>query len=1000
MTGELPLSSYMVYRLAKAPPEGEPPDAARGRSVARSGSKVLLGFLKVRPDEASCAFLYLAYLLFAVGVVVLGRNVAAALFLSTHGSAALPWMYFASAVVVSLAAWSYGRVTGKVRLDNLITITLVAFIVILVAMRAAMWFDLPLAFPALYVVVELMGALLIIQFWSLATATHHTREAKRLFGFIGAGGVLASIVVGFGGAGLVHLTGTENLIFLMVLCLVACLVLVRVLGNRGRGQLAQSLDDTGRSARRRSSAISKQTLKVFGSRHLRLVAIIVALTFVVTTLVDYQFKTLAHRSFEKEALTAFFSLLYGFTGIIALFVQLFLTGRVLERFGVLVALSILPLSLLLGSAAIFVAPLAIVAAFAKGSDGVFRYSVNDVTLQLLYLPVPPQSRMKAKAFIDGMLKPLAYGSTGLALALVLYFLPAVDERVHWLGLFSASAAALWLLFVARLRGEYLRSLVNTLHKRRLDLDDARVRLDGDSAEAVLGAALTSLDEAEVVRALDLLSQVESRVLEQKVASLLEHASPRVRRAAVSHLGRWGSLQWADDVQRLFDDHDGAVRAAAIDAYCAIGREKAVRAVGRFLEDEDPLVRAATVSGMIRRGGLDGILASTETLEDMISSPVPSLRRHGAKALGDTGLRAFYQQIVTLLGDEDLAVQRQAIAAAGRIRSPELVPSLVHKLGHPDLGGNAADALVCYGAAIEDALAKVLDHETENPAVRLGAPGVLGRLGTQRASEILTKHVCVEDENLRTRVCRWLNRLHTRFPVLRVDHKEILRAVEAEIRTGYDTLALLEALKLDGAPLARGGLLVLALEERIQRLVDRLFLLLALRFPRRTTEAVRAGLESPSKAVRGNALEVLENTLDRAMRSKILPLLDERPRGEKLAAFRSLYGATSTPSRSAALAALVEEPSPWVRACALFYLSAVHEAPDDHVARIAMQMTRSSSPLVREVALLACYEHLSTSEAAPLVEEALLDADRGVRAVAASLESRTDRPRGPSEALAV
>ena len=41
----------------------------------------------------------------------------------------------------------------------------------------------------------------------------------------------------------------------------------------------------------------------------------------------------------------------------------------------------------------------------KGAENVFRYTVNEAALQLLYLPVAPQARAGAKAFIDGLLKP-------------------------------------------------------------------------------------------------------------------------------------------------------------------------------------------------------------------------------------------------------------------------------------------------------------------------------------------------------------------------------------------------------------------------------------------------------------------------------------------------------------------------------------------------------------------------------------------------------------------
>src|SRR5206468_2127675 len=54
----------------------------------------------------------------------------------------------------------------------------------------------PAFYASLYVYVEVMGALTILQFWTLANEIFHAREAKRLYGLIGSGGTLANVLVG------------------------------------------------------------------------------------------------------------------------------------------------------------------------------------------------------------------------------------------------------------------------------------------------------------------------------------------------------------------------------------------------------------------------------------------------------------------------------------------------------------------------------------------------------------------------------------------------------------------------------------------------------------------------------------------------------------------------------------------------------------------------------------------------------------------------------------
>src|SRR5947209_20012479 len=58
-----------------------------------------------------------------------------------------------------------------------------------------------------------------------------------------------------------------------------------------------------------------------------------------------------------------------------------------------------------------------VSSLAKGSDTIFRYTINDASMQLLYVPVQPHVRGRAKAFIDGVLKPSSVACAGAVLLL-------------------------------------------------------------------------------------------------------------------------------------------------------------------------------------------------------------------------------------------------------------------------------------------------------------------------------------------------------------------------------------------------------------------------------------------------------------------------------------------------------------------------------------------------------------------------------------------------------
>src|SRR5262245_40493585 len=108
------------------------------------------------------------------------------------------------------------------------------------------------------------------------------------------------------------------------------LLAVVFLGRAARTELTQAHE-------RQPQAKAKGQGPVFQSRHVQLIAAVVVLTYVVSTLVDYQLQVIVGDQIAaKDERSAFFGAFFGITGIMAAFIQFFLTSRLLERFGVLV----------------------------------------------------------------------------------------------------------------------------------------------------------------------------------------------------------------------------------------------------------------------------------------------------------------------------------------------------------------------------------------------------------------------------------------------------------------------------------------------------------------------------------------------------------------------------------------------------------------------------------------------------------------------------------------
>jgi AAA family ATP:ADP antiporter len=918
--------------------------------------RVLEAVLPVRRGERRLTFALFLHSLFAVGSFLTGRSVRDALFLAHGDRAQLAWMYVLSAIAVTASGLVYGRYATRIRRDLMALVSASSFGLVFGALYLVERNQPAWVYPVIYVFVEVMGALVLVQFWTLSNELFNAQEAKRLYGLIGAGGTFANILIGLLSARVAKAFGTSALLLMCLVLLLATAIASSVAGRIGRQRLfARAATGKPSPARRGGGAA-----RVLADAHLRTVALLAAVTFFTTTLVDFEFKVVAADKVAPDELASYFGYFSAVVGALALGLQLFGTSRLLNRAGVVAALAVLPLSLTLGNAALVLFPTLWAASLTKGADTLFRYSVNDATTQILYLPVPSQARVAAKAFIDGVVKPTAIGLAGLVLKAWGLLVGKDPYRLAWISLVLGGA---WLAVVSSLRSRYIKTLQENLKHRRLDLSTARTTVVDASTSRVIERALASDDTREVLNALALLPHLDKLALDHEVERLLEHPDPSVRVKALEYYAHRQTMRFANSVFRRFEDGDPAVRAAAIDAFCAIGRDKAVKSVRSFLHDADPRIRSAAVTGMIRYGGLDGVLVAAEALKLLIDNPDPVMRLHAAKVLGAIGVKNFYQPVLQLMSDPDARVRRSAVTAAGQLKSPEFVIPLIYRTQSHETAREATDALTAYGPAIVATLSKVLGNHLEDPNIRRSIARVMGRLGTIEAVDVITRHLDEPDEELRGRLYKALARTVKGRRLVLKDTVPVRAALDRELSRAWRTLHLGEALSLGAGPgpsTPRGGeaatlaLLSSALTEKVSQIEGRVFLLLAVLYPDADMEQISAGLRDALAADaarrRGNAVELLDNLLDRELKARFLPLLDELPRAEKLKQVSQLFPAPGLDARGA-LVALTHDEVAWVRACAVWCCA---ESPLTQASRESILEAASAdpSPIVRELALAA------------------------------------------------
>ncbi|OGG53265.1 MAG: hypothetical protein A3F84_05145, partial [Candidatus Handelsmanbacteria bacterium RIFCSPLOWO2_12_FULL_64_10] len=823
--------------------------------------KTLTRLVDVRREELGRVLpLTAAFALFMASLYVLkpARN---ALFLNRFGVGQLPYVLLLVALVGGVAAGINTRFARSVRLDRMILGTFLVLMANLLIFRAILPRGGPWAVYAFYVWVNLYGLTAASLLWLLTNSTFNPREARRLFGLIGTGSIVGVILGGLFTRQVVETVGTENLLLVCVGLLGVCLLLVRRV-RPGAG-----------ASHREEEASDGVLASIARFDLLRLLGITAGLAAVVATVADVQFNDIANRAFPtKDAKTAFFGEFFACLNAFVFLFQLLLTPRILRSLGVGAALLFLPLSLALGSLSVLLIPGLWGGILVKVGDGGFRHSIHKSAAEILFLPVPPGVKQRTKMFMDVTVDNLA---SGLGALLVLLLTGPLGVAYRHLSLLSLGAIAVWVVLTFRVRRAYVDAFRKAIERRDIDLNDLRMNISEASNVEALRTALGSPNERQVVYALDMLASAKGPKLAPLIRPLLKHPSPAVRRSAVRALQVHGDETLAPDVEALIQDEDPEVRMEAIQFLCRMRGGDPLKRMKGYLEHPDFRVQSAAVGCVAAFGAPEEKALIDERMIRALLSRPEEIRAQIARVLGALNrpdLRGYLWQVTE---DPSSSVVRQAIESVGQIRDREFVPWLLTRLSDKRYRSDARRALVAFGPPILNTLNDALTDETADLSLRRSIPRVLSEIPVQQSVDLLMASLERASLPLKHPLIKALNKLRARHPALRFDGGKVDALLIEETRSYCEILQILHAHReaRDGAA---ARLLRKALAEKRDQNLERIFRLLGLRYPPRDIFNAYRGVVSENPAAHANAVEFLDNVLDRDKKRYLFPFLEQVP----------------------------------------------------------------------------------------------------------------------------
>lgn len=871
----------------------------------------LEGALNVRSGDLGLGLPLSLSLFLTISAYVIGKVARDALFLAHFSAVGLPYADIASGLLVGVVVVLYLRVGRRISFGTLLVASPLFFASncclfwILTHYSRPQWL-----YPIFYVWVSMFGVLAPTQVWTLANHLLTTREAKRVFGMVGGGGILGWIVGGGLSTLIARHFGTESLLLAMAVLLMVCAGFMQLASKDGR----MSLNSSGGIAGTGQKHLRESMRSVVSSPYLRAIAVVICISSFATTLTGWQFKALAKQfSGGKDAMAIFFGDFFLYAGVLALLVQLLLTTRLLRRFGIGPMLFILPLAVLGGSISLLVWGTIGAALFVKGGDQVLRYSIDRSTIELLYLPLPKQVKVQAKWFIDTVVWRIGDGFAGLVVLLFAAKFGWTPQQISWI----ATVLILgWIAAVFVAGKEYVTVLKESISQHRLSAEQAStLALDRSTAD-LLAQRVTSSDPEEILYALSLFEVERERAAHPVIRGLMHHPVAAVRQKAISVLSAVRDKTVAREMEALLKDSDAGVRTEAMLYLVYHAHVDPLTLLSEIGDYADYSVRSAMAAYLARPGEAQNVETANQILIAMSHESGEGGQRtrlEVARLLGD--LPDYFDPLLAeLLNDPHPAVVREAIRSVGRLRKVPLAPRLLEYLSKEEFAEDSAEALVNLGDAIVPLLDLNLGDCSCSMVTRRAIPGILSKIATPAATSPICCHLLEEDATLRFKMISALNKIHRWHPEIPLDIQLIETVLAAEIMGHYRSYQIEEALKL---PENSDESVMHALEQSMEHERERIFRLLGLLYPHLELQSVYFALQSIDPSVYDNALELLESALKVQLRAVLVPLLDGKVSPKERAAIGERLVRTRVENREQAVAELIGSSDPWLKSCGAY-----------------------------------------------------------------------------------
>lgn len=810
------------------------------------------------------------------------------LYLSNVPIETLPYVYIATAVLMLVLEFIYERLEHVWTISRIILAILIGLTVSMLVFRFALQVDhadAPWLLFALIVWERVAALTTNSEFGKANAMLFDIRQSKRLFGLLGATEIPARIIGVLLAPILISFIPIEELLIGSAIFFGISIIFFWRVTQRHQDKLGVVMRrglSKMKEASKGSKDIRDRFLSFFGSKYVIMLALFTFCLVGTTVLIEYAFLVKVESAFDDQTrLAYFFGIFFAAGEAIVFVVKTFFSGRILNKYGLNISLNMLPLGLFVFTALFFMAQLFSTElhlwfiGFMMLYSSITKSSLTDPAFFSLFQPLAKKLRFEGYNAV-GIVENISYGIAGVTLIALVWVSQYTDASPIVLFVMLLVVILAAAMLVLRVIHKLYQSILERALKNR-NLEGSSIELRDANSTEILIQKLKSPHIGEVLYALNLLVKFEHDSLEIAIPKLLYHSSIDVQAETLRVIEEHKLSQFAASVKELIAQQNinSRIRSLAIRAYTYICEDEFFEEVIPYLDESDELVKMGAMIGLIRSGGISGVIAAGERLIELTHSPLERDRKFAAFIVGEVGIKNFYQPLVKLLQDPSEEVVEAALNAAGKIRNARLARPMIEQLAQPKIFESAGRSLIRMGPpALPYLQAEFEKGQTDLKRLRRAAY-VSGRIGGIGAIHFLKDHINIEQPAVRNQVLESLD--NTNYKALQQEHSKILDYIKRELEEATLELFISRTLKNEQI----GVLLVSALEYEVQQTINRLLLLLSFIYNAGTIHKIKENLFLDEKEKKANAIEMLDVVLPSTLKRQIFPLLEDLPLSQKL-----------------------------------------------------------------------------------------------------------------------